>query len=218
MLLLGWIVAAALFAATWFQFASIQHYSHVAEAISDWEECLLHPQLENHLHQHDHENAHVVACAVKMDLLLEVKDMDPLVYWEHLCEHIEQGETPEEPALIDHVSHDDLHSLRHWAERNEQSRLKSMGRMLFGGTGFLFGILSLTALRLREANYRAEHPLPGLVPICSWCHNIREPDGEWTRVDKYLQHRLGTRFTHTLCPECLEEEMDKLNKPAKDDA
>lgn len=43
-----------------------------------------------------------------------------------------------------------------------------------------------------------------VVPICSGCKQIREGDGSWTQIERYLIHRYNLWFTHTLCPECLK--------------
>lgn len=62
--------------------------------------------------------------------------------------------------------------------------------------------------RLLEANDRltgslAEiRTLRGLLPICSWCRKVRDDDGLWQQVDKYLAERTDAEFTHGICPEC----------------
>jgi GAF domain-containing protein len=46
--------------------------------------------------------------------------------------------------------------------------------------------------------------LSGLLPICVGCKSIRNDEGYWERVESYLSARSGTRFTHGLCPRCVE--------------
>ncbi|MGH7231128.1 MAG: MASE1 domain-containing protein [Nitrospiraceae bacterium] len=46
--------------------------------------------------------------------------------------------------------------------------------------------------------------LRGLVPICSWCKNIRNDKGFWDHIETYIQQRSEAQFTHGVCPECLK--------------
>ena len=54
--------------------------------------------------------------------------------------------------------------------------------------------------------------LQGIVPICSMCKNIRDDKGYWQKVEMYVSDRMGTKFSHSYCPTCLEKEMGKLDK------
>lgn len=47
--------------------------------------------------------------------------------------------------------------------------------------------------------------LQGLLPICAWCKRIRDDEGYWARVDAYFHERAGVDFTHSICPDCLEQ-------------
>ena len=47
--------------------------------------------------------------------------------------------------------------------------------------------------------------LEEFIPICANCHKIRKDDGYWERLEKYIQERTGSRFSHGLCPDCLVE-------------
>ncbi|TYB31362.1 MAG: GAF domain-containing protein [Candidatus Mcinerneyibacterium aminivorans] len=44
--------------------------------------------------------------------------------------------------------------------------------------------------------------LKGIIPICSNCHKIRDNDGYWQRVEKYIQTHSNAQFSHGVCPEC----------------
>jgi len=52
--------------------------------------------------------------------------------------------------------------------------------------------------------------LHGLLPICAWCHRIRDEDEQWQPLEKYLQAHAEIDFTHGLCPECLKKEMANI--------
>jgi len=44
--------------------------------------------------------------------------------------------------------------------------------------------------------------LSGLLPICASCKKIRDDEGYWQHVEKYIGDRSGAQFSHGLCPEC----------------
>ncbi|MBU2551496.1 MAG: response regulator [Proteobacteria bacterium] len=44
--------------------------------------------------------------------------------------------------------------------------------------------------------------LSGLLPICSGCKKIRDDQGEWLTLERYIQERSEARFSHSLCPDC----------------
>jgi DNA-binding response OmpR family regulator len=45
--------------------------------------------------------------------------------------------------------------------------------------------------------------LSGLIPICAWCgRKIQDDDGEWVRVENYIEARSEAKFSHGICPEC----------------
>lgn len=45
--------------------------------------------------------------------------------------------------------------------------------------------------------------LSGLIPICASCKKIRDDQGFWNQVEKYIQQHTDARFSHGLCPDCL---------------
>lgn len=47
--------------------------------------------------------------------------------------------------------------------------------------------------------------LGGLIPICAECKKIRDDEGYWHRVEDYLSKRSGIKFSHGLCPDCVEK-------------
>lgn len=62
-----------------------------------------------------------------------------------------------------------------------------------------------TLLReLQEAVSRVK-TLSGLLPICAWCKNVRDDEGYWKSVESYVQNHTDARFSHCLCPECMEK-------------
>ena len=47
--------------------------------------------------------------------------------------------------------------------------------------------------------------LRGLLPICAKCKKIRDDEGYWVKIEKYIHDRTDARFTHSICPECSKE-------------
>jgi PAS domain S-box-containing protein len=44
--------------------------------------------------------------------------------------------------------------------------------------------------------------LSGLLPICASCKKIRDEQGQWNPVEKYIRDRSDVSFSHGICPEC----------------
>jgi hypothetical protein len=47
--------------------------------------------------------------------------------------------------------------------------------------------------------------LEGMLPICSFCKKVRVEDDRWMQIERYVAERSDSDFTHSLCPECMEE-------------
>jgi len=52
--------------------------------------------------------------------------------------------------------------------------------------------------------------LRGIIPICSYCHKIKDNEGTWQSLEEYVSTHSYAKFTHSYCPRCYEEEMKKL--------
>ncbi len=46
--------------------------------------------------------------------------------------------------------------------------------------------------------------LEGLLPICSYCKKIRDDHNYWQDVEFYIASRTAARFSHGICPECMQ--------------
>lgn len=45
--------------------------------------------------------------------------------------------------------------------------------------------------------------LSGLIPICAWCsRKIENEEGQWVRLETYIQEHSTATFTHGMCPDC----------------
>jgi K+-sensing histidine kinase KdpD len=53
--------------------------------------------------------------------------------------------------------------------------------------------------------------LTGLLPICAHCKKIRDDQGYWNQIEKYIMQHSRANFTHSVCPECSKEHYPSLN-------
>ena len=58
---------------------------------------------------------------------------------------------------------------------------------------------------LAIANARA---MRGIIPICGYCKKIRDEGGEWWALESYMTRHSDARFSHGVCPTCLEQQLD----------
>jgi hypothetical protein len=69
---------------------------------------------------------------------------------------------------------------------------------------FAVTVIGITVM-LSLARKRAEDNLKvlqGLLPICSYCKKIRDVDGYWEQIERYIAARSEADFTHGMCPDC----------------
>jgi DNA-binding response OmpR family regulator len=46
--------------------------------------------------------------------------------------------------------------------------------------------------------------LHGLLPICSYCKKVRTDGDSWQQIEAYVSAHSTARFSHGVCPHCLE--------------
>ena len=47
--------------------------------------------------------------------------------------------------------------------------------------------------------------LQSFLPICSYCKKVRDDRQYWQQIELYITERIGTRFSHGICPGCYEK-------------
>lgn len=47
--------------------------------------------------------------------------------------------------------------------------------------------------------------LRGILPICSFCKNIRNDEGYYEQIEWYIHKHSGVDFSHTVCPQCMKK-------------
>lgn len=46
--------------------------------------------------------------------------------------------------------------------------------------------------------------LEGIIPICMYCHKIRDGKDIWNNLEKYISENSEAMFSHGICPECYQ--------------
>lgn len=44
-----------------------------------------------------------------------------------------------------------------------------------------------------------------LIPMCSHCRRVRDEKNVWQTLERLVQAKTGSRFTHGICPDCVRE-------------
>ena len=52
--------------------------------------------------------------------------------------------------------------------------------------------------------------LKGFLPICSHCKKIRNDEGYWQQLEKYISEHSEAQFSHGICPTCAKEHYSEL--------
>ncbi len=73
---------------------------------------------------------------------------------------------------------------------------------------FSFEDRPLALLVIEDISEIAE--ISRLISICSICKKVRDDQESWMRVEAYFNNNWGVDFSHGLCPDCYQIEMDKL--------
>ncbi len=70
------------------------------------------------------------------------------------------------------------------------------------------------ALRVEELEAALAHvkTLQGLLPICCYCKKIRDTGDYWHEVEAYINHHADVHFSHGICPDCYEVQVEAMLK------
>lgn len=52
--------------------------------------------------------------------------------------------------------------------------------------------------------------MAGLVPICSYCKGIRDDQGYWSSVEKFIEQYSDVEFTHGVCNTCMRRHFPEV--------
>ncbi len=62
-----------------------------------------------------------------------------------------------------------------------------------------------TLVKKLQATLDEVKTLRGILPICSFCKNIRNDEGYYEQIEAYIHKHSGVDFSHTVCPKCMRE-------------
>lgn len=63
--------------------------------------------------------------------------------------------------------------------------------------------------QLRQALEQVK-TLSGLLPICVECKSIRDDQGYWSKVERYIMEHSQASFSHGLCPKCAVKALENV--------
>ena len=73
------------------------------------------------------------------------------------------------------------------------------------------GRLEMTNKQLQTALSEIK-TLHGLLPICSYCKQIRTDSGSWIGLEEYVRRHTQANFSHGVCPSCLRKHFPDLQE------
>lgn len=67
--------------------------------------------------------------------------------------------------------------------------------------------------RVKELEKALErvNQLHGMLPICSYCKQIRDDKNYWHKVETYISTHADIKFSHGICPDCFARVSVELN-------
>ena len=70
--------------------------------------------------------------------------------------------------------------------------------------------LNSTVAKLEKALSEVK-TLQVILPICSHCKKIRDDQGSWQGIEKYVHERSDAHFSHGICPTCAKKHHPDLD-------
>jgi hypothetical protein len=71
-------------------------------------------------------------------------------------------------------------------------------------------------LELKESLARVK-VLGGLLPMCASCKKIRDDQGYWNNVERYVSEHSDAKFSHSVCPDCYPRLFPGYDRPGDED-
>jgi len=93
-------------------------------------------------------------------------------------------------------------------EQSEEETLKHIYSTLLLNLSICLAVTVLILILVNmvvTAYQKRIETLRGIVPICSFCKQIRDDKGYWNRVEAYVAKYTDAKFSHSVCPSCMAE-------------
>lgn len=81
--------------------------------------------------------------------------------------------------------------------------VKEVRNLLISASPLEYDNQTMAVVLLEDISLITE--LEGLLPICCSCKKIRNDQGYWERIERYIEKHSEAEFTHDVCPECLNK-------------
>ncbi len=59
--------------------------------------------------------------------------------------------------------------------------------------------------------------LRGIIPICSYCKQIRNDRGLWEQIEEYVRQNSSAEFSHSICDSCLQKNFPEASSEVKNE-
>lgn len=84
---------------------------------------------------------------------------------------------------------------------------------MFGGIVLIFqAVFAFWYEEMKQRYLSHIGELRQLLPICSFCKQIRDDSGYWRQIESYFHQNSGIDFSHGLCPGCAEKHYPEYYK------
>lgn len=54
-----------------------------------------------------------------------------------------------------------------------------------------------------------------LLPVCTWCRDVRSDDGYWESLEEFITREQGIDISHGICPTCYEQSLAEFRHKAR---
>jgi GAF domain-containing protein len=95
--------------------------------------------------------------------------------------------------------------------QEQQDALAALARQVIWALELRKTVKALSiALAEKKAARQEVATLQALLPMCAWCHKVRDDENFWHEVEDYLAAQPGTRVSHGVCPDCAAKFEEKV--------
>jgi hypothetical protein len=88
-------------------------------------------------------------------------------------------------------------------------RLRSLSIVNYAMTLGVMWVMTVLSV-LRKKVEREVNLLRALLPICSYCKNIRNDKGSWQHIEAYIAAQNRVDLTYGMCPHCAAKEFPEV--------
>ncbi|MER3422776.1 MAG: hypothetical protein C4293_05645 [Nitrospiraceae bacterium] len=89
-----------------------------------------------------------------------------------------------------------------------------IGLLNLGLALFIIWVTTFLVLLRKRAEEQIK-TLRGLIPICASCKKIRDDQGYWNILERYVEKHSDAYFTHGLCPDCTKQFSMRASKQSR---